>query len=98
MAFIVNFAVESAEQIEKNVDYLSEYWTEKIASDFVKKINFKGSFIKEFPHLYPLTQFRKNVRRCVITKQISMYYKTLKDGVLVISVFDTRQSPKKLII
>jgi len=96
MDFRLSFTIESSEQIENNIDYLLEYWSEKVALEFIKKITTKGSFIIEFPHLYPLTKFRMNVRRCVVSKQITMYYKTLKNGILVISVFDTRQSPERL--
>jgi plasmid stabilization system protein ParE len=96
LAFRLSFTLESSEQVDKIFDYLSENRSEKIASDFIKKLNTKVSFIKEFPHLYPLTELRKNVRRCIITKQVTLYYKIVKDGILVISVFDTRQSPKKL--
>lgn len=79
MAFRLSFTIESSHQIDNNIDYLLEFWSEKVASDFIKKINSKGSFTREFPHLYPLTEFRMNVRRCVVTKQIIMYYKTLKE-------------------
>ena len=96
MDFRLSFTIESSEQIENNIDYLLEYWSEKVASEFIKKIISKGSFIREFPNLYPLTKFRMNVRRCVVTKQITMYYKNFKNGILVISVFDTRQSPERL--
>lgn len=96
MASRVSFTIESSEQIDNIFDYLLNNWSEKITSEFIKKINSKVSFIKEFPHLYPFTEFRKNVRRCIVTKQVALYYKITGDEILVISVFDTRQSPEKL--
>ena len=33
-------------------------WSEKIAAEFIKKINDKTDFIKEFPLLYPRTEIR----------------------------------------
>jgi len=96
VALKVSLTLESSQQLDKIFSYLLETWSEKIAKEFIKKIYSKTSYIQEFPQLYPLTEIRKNVRRCVILKQVSLYYKNIDSSILILSIFDTRQSPDKL--
>ena len=38
----------------------------------------------------------KQVRRCVLTKHNIIYFKEFPDRITILTVFDTRQNPKKL--
>lgn len=45
--------------------------------------------------MYPATDRRDNVRRCVITKQTILYYRVRKNKIELITLFDSRQNPLK---
>lgn len=79
----------------KLLDYLLEEW----GHESVKKFNTLRvkslDQISENPELYQATIKRRNIRRCVISKQTSLYYRVKKREIELITLFDTRQHPKK---
>ena len=78
------------------VGYLLEEWGEKVAGNYVRRIKEVLNTIAERPKLYPATGKRKNVRRCVVSKQTSLYYRIRRDCVQVVTLFDNRQDPNKI--
>ena len=98
MAYEVILSEKASLEIDKIFQYLLIHWSEKIASEFINKLNSKIKIISKFPYIYPQSSFGKQIRRCVITKQTSCYYKFSERKVKIIFVYDTRQSPEKLII
>lgn len=56
------------------IDYLIEKWGKKSTRNFKNKVSKQINLISKMPKLYSKTEARENVRRCVIVKQVSMYY------------------------
>jgi len=48
------------------------------------------------PEMYPSTIVQQNVRRCVLNKQTTIYYRTSKEAIQILTLFDTRQDPDDL--
>ncbi len=48
------------------------------------------------PELFPRTKRKKNVRRALITKHNTIYYRTNKKIIEVLSFFSNRKNPDKL--
>ena len=78
------------------IQYLTDNWTEKEISQFFRKLDRRIYLISQRPFLYPLTNSRKNVRRSVLTSQLTIYYRTNKQAVEILTLFDNRQNPSKL--
>ncbi|AWW28882.1 hypothetical protein DN752_01340 [Echinicola strongylocentroti] len=51
--------------------------------------------IVERPEIYPTSGKKKQVKRCVISKQTSLYYQIKKDKIELITLFDNRRNPAK---
>jgi plasmid stabilization system protein ParE len=66
------------------------------AEKFIAKVEQSIAALVEMPEAFPKTSARKNVRRCVISKQTTAFYFVTKDTVEIVTLFHTRQSPKKL--
>ena len=49
-----------------------------------------------FPISYPPFEKFPDIRKCVLTKHISLYYKINNKDIEVLTLFDTRQNPDKL--
>jgi len=49
-----------------------------------------------FPTMFPASKQRKDVRKAVITKHLSIYYRFNKTTVQLLHFWDSRQSPEKL--
>lgn len=78
------------------IEYLEKNWTSKETKNFARKLDKRLELIVLNPRLFPQTSKRKNVRRSVLIRHTVIYYKTEKNSVRIISLFDPRRNPKKL--
>lgn len=58
---------------------------------FLEKTEKVLDRILEFPSIYPVSSKRKNVRKAVITKQISLFYTINKQEIWVLEFIDNRK-------
>ena len=57
----------------QNIDYLLEKWTEKEAAHFINLVDYNLILIQKNPKLFQTTNYN-NIRRAVITPQITLFY------------------------
>jgi plasmid stabilization system protein ParE len=85
---------------EKKLDslfnYLIEKWSIKVKNEFIEKLDYSIELIRNQPELFPESKEGKRIRKCVVTKQTTLFYRFTSKQINVITIFDTRQSPKKL--
>jgi len=82
--------------LQNIIDYLEYKWTDKEIRSFVRRLDKRLELLIINPRLFPKTSRRKNVRRSVLTKHTVIYYETSNDLIKIVTLFDTRQNPKKL--
>ena len=78
------------------LNYLNEKWSLLVATQFINKVDSIVVLIAEEPKLFPIINKKHNVRKCVLTKQNTLYYRENKYSIDIIRLFDSRQDPKKL--
>lgn len=83
-------------KLDKLFYYLLTNWNKKVKSDFVKKLDKSINTIKLHPESFPLSNRNKGLYKCVITKQTTLYYRFNSNRIIIVTIFDTRQNPKKL--
>ena len=83
-------------KLELLFEYLLEEWSYKVKSEFVKKLDKNIQIIKEQPESFPKSEKQDGLRKCVITKQTTLFYEFNEKEVHILTFFDTRQDPKKL--
>lgn len=76
--------------------YLEEEWSYKVKSDFIRKLDKNIQIIKDQPESFPASEKQSEIRKCIITKQTTLYYEFNHKEIHILTVFDTRQDPKKL--
>ena len=87
-----------SQQAEKKLQALFKYlleWSYKVKSDFIIKLDQNIQIIKEQPKSFPESDKQSGLRKCVITKQITLYYEFNDEEIQILTFFDTRQDPKK---
>lgn len=96
--FEVIWSKESKRQFDKIVSYLRTEWTEKEVVKFVRRLREFEKVVRQFPELYAESNKKQEFRRAVITKHNSVIYKIDEEKrvIRVYTIFDNRQSPKKL--
>lgn len=77
------------------IDYLLNEWGEKATIKFSNRLQTILTNISKSPKMYPATVNRENVRRCVVSKQTSLYYRVKKEKIEIVTLFYTRQNPLK---
>jgi len=83
-------------KLQKLFDYLIAEWSAKVKSDFVEKLDSSIEVIRNQPEIFPESKKGKNLRKCVITKQTTLYYRFNSKQINIVTIFDTRQNPDRL--
>lgn len=96
MVFEITWSTRAVQDFESTITYLEQNWSEKTARDYVDKVEKVLIIISKMPFLYPKISRKKNVRKCLVVKQNAMYFRVKKRTITILTIFDTRQNPKKL--
>lgn len=95
-----NLKVFWSSEAEKNLNdilsYIEEHWTRKEVEHFLNKLDKCIFLIQNKPKLFPPTKHRANLRRCVLSKQTSLYYSYTESTIYIVTLFDNRRDPSKL--
>jgi len=78
------------------VTYLEENWTKKEIQKFARLLDLQLNRLVINPFLSPESNRYENIRKSVLSKQISIYYRIHSFEIHIITLFDNRQNPIKL--
>jgi plasmid stabilization system protein ParE len=95
MVFDIVFSDRASFELTSTLEYIEHEWSLRISNEFTKTFNEKIN-IRTNPYLYTSFKNKKQVRKCVVNKQISIFYRIKKEEVQIITLFDNRKNPKKL--
>lgn len=83
-------------ELENTVIYLEENWTERELKNFSRELDNTIELISKNPELFQVSGKRKNVRRVVVARFNTLYYRINTDSVEILSFFSNRQDPDKI--
>jgi plasmid stabilization system protein ParE len=90
------WSTEAKKNLNTIVEYLEDKWTNKEISKFLSLLNHTLELLRQKPFLFQSSYKFKNIRKAVITSQVSLFYKVNKSSIMIVSLFDNRQHPDKL--
>ena len=64
---------EALENLKGIIDYLERSWTTREIKKFARLLDKNFNLIKENPHTYPKCEQSEDLRRAVISKQVSIF-------------------------
>lgn len=70
-------------------DYLIENWSIKAKTDFISKFEKSVKRILKFPNSNVSSKVI-NVKKCLVTKHTSFYYKITDEEVIIVAIIDNR--------
>jgi len=79
------------------LEYLKENWDDKVVQGFIKIVDSSLVQISRNPGQFPVIYREKEIRKCVLTKHNSLYYRYGEDFIEILRMYDNRQDPKKLV-
>ena len=92
----IRLSVRATQKLEKLLTFLETKWSAKVKKDFVAKLDDCLKKIQKLPDSFPESEAVKGLRKCVITKQTTLFYKYSDSTIDIITFFDNRQNPKSL--
>ena len=82
---------------ERNFDsiisYIKQEWGEKIAEEFIQKVDDIFKLLKTFPLMGQIEN--SDIRGFQLTKHTRILYRLRDNKIIILSFFDVRQNPKK---
>jgi addiction module RelE/StbE family toxin len=94
MRLEVRFTEEAEKDLQDIVSYLEEVWNEKVVDEFISEIDEQIARIAEMPYLFPKTEKRENVRKCLINKRVALFYKVTENIIFLLSFRSTLRNPE----
>jgi len=85
----------SVTDFENTLNYLEKEWNEQVVLAYLDEIDKLLKQISNNPRQFPLVNRKKKVRKCVVTKHNTIFYREKKGVVELLRIFDTRQNPKR---
>ncbi len=94
MALPIRFSPQAVLEEIELLDFLKSKWGVKKAKEIYDKIELILAFISEMPKIYPSSQLSPHLRKCVLSKQTSIYYRIEKGYIEIVSIRNNRADPK----
>ena len=92
----VTISARAEKNLDDLVEYLESKWPAKVKKEFLKKLLNSVTLISKNPYLFPASEKKKEIRKCILTKHNSMYYRVMKDEIEIITIQDNRRNPDDL--
>ena len=96
MRYKVKWTLSAENDFDLITDYLLDNWSASVLQKFIEITEASIQQILRFPTLFPIIYKKERVRKCVLTKQNTLYYKIKDSEIQILRIFDTRQNPSKL--
>jgi plasmid stabilization system protein ParE len=93
---MIEWTIHAKNELDALYDYLENNWSDREIIRFSRLLDKKLSIINNLPLIYPAYEDNKYVRRCVVSRQVSLYYQIITNRIIILSLFDNRQSSNKL--
>ena len=82
-------------ELEKTIEYLEENWTERELRNLAVEIEETLTLLSLNPNLFQVSDIKKEIRRVIVAKHNTLYYRVKNNTIEILSFFSNRQSPKK---
>ena len=92
----VRLSKRAMRKLDNLLAYLEEEWSAKVKHEFVLKLDRALKQIQRIPDSFPESEKVKGLRKCVVTKQTTVFYKYSESSIDVVTIFDNRQNPKSI--
>ncbi len=95
MFYKIKWSKASLNDYKEILLYLKNNWGNESAYKFKELVEKNLEIISQFPKIYSLVDYLKSIRKCVLVKQISLYYLEVEvqKEIKIIRLLDNRKNP-----
>jgi plasmid stabilization system protein ParE len=91
------WADEALNNLKGIIDYLENRWTEREIKKFAQLLDKQLILIKNNPYVFVESDKSNGLRKSVLSRQTTIYYRIIDYEIRIITLFDNRQNPNRLI-
>ncbi|SNB29621.1 conserved hypothetical protein [Flavobacterium psychrophilum] len=89
------FSKNAQVNLDDLLQYLEFKFSLRTQSEFIKKLDKVIFLIQSDPEIFSFSKVNKNYRRCVLSKQTTLYYKFDNKEINVLALFRYSSKPKQ---
>jgi len=78
------------------LEYLNKHWGKQGVLNFINRTEQVLQLISDNPLLFISSEKKPSVHRCVVVKQISLFYRINNNKIELLRFWDNRMDPEKL--
>jgi plasmid stabilization system protein ParE len=87
---------EALTNLKSIIDYLENRWSVKEIKKFAQLLDKHLKLIEGNPYLFAKSDKSEVIRKSVLSRQTTIYYRIINYEIHIITLFDNRQNPNKL--
>jgi plasmid stabilization system protein ParE len=91
----IRYSLRARQEEIEILEYVLNQFGQKKAKEVYEEIEQMLEKITSMPEMFPCSKKQKGLRKCVLSKQASIYYRISKGYIEVISFRDNRKDPDK---
>ena len=88
---------EALNNLKGIIDYLENRWTIREIKKFAQLLAQQLKLIENNPLLFAESDKSNGLRKSVLSRQTTIYYRVINHDIWIITLFDNRQNPNKMI-
>jgi plasmid stabilization system protein ParE len=92
----IRLSVRASLKLEALLLFLKSEWSEKVKNEFIIKLDKSLKQIQRLPESCPESKIVKGLRKCIVTKQTTVFYKVSESTIDIVTIFDNKQNPQDL--
>jgi plasmid stabilization system protein ParE len=93
----IRLSKRAEKKLENLFVFLVEKWSLKVKNNFILKLDKSLERIQKLPESFPESDIIRGLRKCVVTKQTTIFYSYSDTAIYIVTIFDNRKDPKSLI-
>ena len=87
---------EALENLDSMLDYLQNKWTQREIDQFKSKLGKQIELILNNPKLFPVSEYNPTLRKAVLSKQTTIFYKLDGQIIYLVFLFNSKQNIEKI--
>jgi len=95
LLYKIIYTERSLVNIQEIKNYLLYKFTQREVDNLYDRLNAFESIVIVFPDMYSQIAGRKQIRRAVLSKQLSVFYTISKESLIITAILDNRMDNSK---
>jgi len=96
MSLQVVWMPEAEKTFNDQIDYLASIWSTKVLHSFIDRVFEVIERVSEQPEVFPVFRKEQNIHRCVVHRNLSMYYRIGDDKIQILIFWPNKRNPDDL--